>query len=300
MAKVTDITAQKKRPGRVSVYLDGEFWIGMKGEMIVDTGLLVGLDVDEQLKERIERQVAVSEAVAAAWNLLSYRSRSRKELCDHLAKKGYDDAVIAETMILGVDYGWVDDDAFAEELIAAAKAGGRSRSATARKLSRAGVDRDIVEAALDEHYPVAGELSVALVNHRGGSERELRKKLRSRGFSHAVIDEVSRKAAAAGFADETDFAVRQVQAARSKGRACRVVASELRAAHVPEAVCDRVLAEHYPPEAEYDVALEWARGRYDGSERSREKLQRQLAARGFAWGTLRDVIDDLDAERAGA
>ena len=51
--KITRIETQKKRPGRKSIFADGEFLIGIASDTLVRFGLRTGDEIDERTLREI-------------------------------------------------------------------------------------------------------------------------------------------------------------------------------------------------------------------------------------------------------
>jgi regulatory protein len=97
------------------------------------------------------------KAFDQACGFLSYRSRTRRELADYLAKRGWSD--IADAVMERLERaGLVDDNVFAATWIrerSSTKGYGRRRLTS--ELTRLGVARDVILAALDAEYPAESE-----------------------------------------------------------------------------------------------------------------------------------------------
>lgn len=192
---VTAIEPQRKPKARVSVYLDGEFWTGMPAQLAGLLGLHVGQVLSKEQREHIEREVVKASAMTSATRLLSHRPRSEQELRKRLGEQEFNQAVIETTVEQLAEYGYVDDSDFAAQKIEALKFKGKARHAVQWELRKAGVDGDVVQAALDEHYPEEQEAEVAWEwarsRYRGDEKTlaKLQRQLAARGFSWPVIQD---------------------------------------------------------------------------------------------------------------
>ncbi|MCI4676307.1 recombination regulator RecX [Candidatus Mycolicibacterium alkanivorans] len=82
--------------------------------------------------------------------LLTARSRTRSELADHLAKRGYPDDVAETALSRLVAVGLIDDADFAEQWVRSRRArAGKGKRALAAELRTKGVDADVIATALD-------------------------------------------------------------------------------------------------------------------------------------------------------
>jgi regulatory protein len=78
-------------------------------------GLRVGQAITPERLQEIARAETLRRAREDAYRLLGFRARSENEIRDRLARKGYEDEVIAQVLDgLRAD-GYVDDRAFTED-----------------------------------------------------------------------------------------------------------------------------------------------------------------------------------------
>ena len=89
MGKITEITRQKKKETRVSIFMDGEFVCGLDELTFAQSRISVGdeMEVDELMEicRESEKRTAFDKAV----KYISYRQRTKKEVREHLKGKGY-------------------------------------------------------------------------------------------------------------------------------------------------------------------------------------------------------------------
>ncbi len=194
VAVITSIEGQVKRKDRVSVSLDGAFWIGMSLDAFADLGLREGMTVTAARKREVESRVSDAAAFEAALMLIGYRDRSRQELLDRLARKDFSPEACESAVARLEQMGYVNDADFAEQLIERHAGRGKSRRAVAFELRKAGVEQDTADEALEAHYPEEDLHQVAFAwartRHKPGDEKaaeRLRRQLASRGFSYDII-----------------------------------------------------------------------------------------------------------------
>ncbi|MGI6250129.1 MAG: regulatory protein RecX [Anaerolineaceae bacterium] len=112
---ITAISNQKRNPRRVNIELDGQFAFSL--DRLTAAWLTVGSTLSEEKAAALLRQDANESAFNNALRLLSYRSRSRKELEQYLQRKGYapeQQAVVLERLQAE---GYLDDQRFAREWV---------------------------------------------------------------------------------------------------------------------------------------------------------------------------------------
>ncbi len=85
--KITKLTAQVKNPDRINVFIDDKFRFGLDISQIVDLGLKVGLEIDENQLAELEIESQFGKLYAQALNYCFIRPRSEREVRDYLWKK---------------------------------------------------------------------------------------------------------------------------------------------------------------------------------------------------------------------
>ena len=160
--RITKIETQKKTPGRMSLFADGEFLIGLSTENLLRAGLRVGDEISpHQVKELTARETLLS-AKNAALRLLAVRPRSEKELARRLLEKEYAEQDI--TTVLGElkSAGLVNDSMFARSFIRntlALRPLGEIQ--IRRKLLFLGVPRSVIDDAIRESLSEGDTTSLA-------------------------------------------------------------------------------------------------------------------------------------------
>jgi regulatory protein len=211
--KITALPPQKHDPDRLSVFVDGEFRMGLSAEVALAGNLRVGQSVDEARLLELERRDRSWQAREAALRLLAVRPRSAAELARRLRMKGYEPEVGEEVIARLRDLGMIDDAAFAGMLVRdrvrlkpqgarrlanelRAKGVAEETAHTAIRETMAGEDtdeRELARRAAEKWRPRAGE-------EPASARRRLHGFLARRGFDSDVIREVLDEAAP----DETD------------------------------------------------------------------------------------------------
>jgi regulatory protein len=115
--RITKIETQKKSPGRVSLFADGEFLIGLSKEILLRAALRVGDEISRPQVDALIAQETLLSAKNAALRLLAVRPRSEREILDRLREKEYDErtisAILGELRMAGL----VNDAEFARSFI---------------------------------------------------------------------------------------------------------------------------------------------------------------------------------------
>ena len=89
------------------------------------------------------------QAHALCLRLLTVRARTRSELADRMARRGYPDDVAQTVLTRLAQVGLVDDEDFAAQWVRSRQAhAGKGRRALAAELRTKGVDDDVIDTAL--------------------------------------------------------------------------------------------------------------------------------------------------------
>lgn len=195
--KITKIEKQQKHRNRVNVYIDGSFSFGMNEILLVDFGLYEGRELTREEVEEIKKGDELSKAMNKAYNFLSYRARSEKEMLDKLLEVF--DADIAEKTITKLkEHGYINDIDFAEAWV-----GTRGMSRGTRVLRLELIKKGIAQEVIDEVLSATDdnsefETAIRLVESkekyrvldRSGAYKKVAPFLMRRGFSYEVVKKV--------------------------------------------------------------------------------------------------------------
>jgi regulatory protein len=146
--RITALTAQKRNPQRVNVYLDGEFAFGLS--RITVAWLEIGQEISDEKIALLQADDAREVAYQLALNYLSYRPRTTAELRKYLKKKEISAENIEGVMERLERSGLVNDTRFAEAWVEnRSELRPRSRRALAYELRQRGVDRKAIDQSLE-------------------------------------------------------------------------------------------------------------------------------------------------------
>ena len=200
MDRITDIAVQKRSGSRRSIYVNGEFFAGVGEEVVAELGLRVGQEIDAQKLAEMIRAEEFRSAREAAFAMLDYRPRTKKEISDGLKRKGYSDEIIVSVMARLLELGFIDDEKFAEQWVSSrisSRPTGRIRMAW--ELRSRGVSQETVEKALSEvdeedELRMAREIAAKKIAFVSPDDEKARRRLagflRRRGFDWDVISRV--------------------------------------------------------------------------------------------------------------
>lgn len=193
MPVITDITKQKKRENRYSIFVDGTYVFSLEELELSGSGLRVGQELSSQEIEDWQQRSESGKAYNAALRYLGYRQRSEMELRRYLKDKDYE-AVADETIERLLELGLVDDLALARTWIGdRLRLKPRSRRGLSAELRQKGIAADVIEVALAELEP-QDELEalrglIQKKRHRYASDDKLIAYLMTQGYSYGLIKE---------------------------------------------------------------------------------------------------------------
>jgi regulatory protein len=194
---ITALVAQKKNPDRINVYLDGRFAFGLAA--IEAVRLRRGQVLTDGDIERLQAADDVEKAREQALRFLSNRPRSAWEVRQNLLKAGYGDATIDRVLERLRSVALVDDAAFARYWIEnRTQFKPRGERALRQELRRKGVDREVIDAALEEGGQADDQAAIQAALAKADRYRQLPRPefaqklgayLARRGFDYETVRE---------------------------------------------------------------------------------------------------------------
>lgn len=202
---ITSLAQQERRAWRTSIFIDGAFWRALDTEIIAELGLREGQRLSDEELSRLGHALETKKALGRAFNLLSHRSRSTKELSERLSRAGFAEAVVCEVIekLQSLDY--LDDNEFASAWLRDrmdTKLYGKHRIKHELKLK--GIADDIIDEHLatrstdDNEYARAFGLAQGKAGSYAGldtrkAQQRLSQFLMRRGYSSAIAYRVSKE-----------------------------------------------------------------------------------------------------------
>jgi regulatory protein len=198
--KISALRAQVNDPQRVSVFIDGEFALGVSLSTITKAGLYVGKPLSDEEYARLEQLESADKAFQAALRFLEARPRSASEVRERLARKEFAPPAIDAALERLVQLELIDDAAFARLWVENRQASRpRGTSALREELRRKGVSADVAAHVLSDEELTGDEPAramalarTALRKYAGAADRatftrRLGGYLQRRGFRFDII-----------------------------------------------------------------------------------------------------------------
>lgn len=168
MSEITCIEVQKKDKTRVSVYIDGVFYCGVKAEVAVKYRLKAGMQIEKSALDEIQLETEKAVALEKALTHISATMKTEKQLKDFLVKKGYTDAVINYVLEKLLSYGYVDDEAYCRAYINSVS--GKGKRAIEAELYKRGAKKSAIEDAVKDLEEDEEEVFSLAKKHLRGKE----------------------------------------------------------------------------------------------------------------------------------
>jgi regulatory protein len=213
---ITDVQTQVKRAERRSIFINGEFALGISEETYVRYALYRGRAITPELLEEVRREDELFQCKQTAMRFLERRMRSRQEVERKLAGKEYSPEAIDATLRFLAEYGMIDDREFARVFVGdqlLRRPLGRRRLGD--ELRRKGIEKEEIAETLKSAIGDADELANAMaaaekkartIRHDDPRkwERSMASFLAGRGFGWDVVSKVLERFRAERKENDTD------------------------------------------------------------------------------------------------
>ncbi len=197
---ITALRAQERDAQRVNVFIDGTFALGVSLDILAREDLYVGKYLGAEEWARLDTAEQAHRAYQAALRYIQARPRSTQEVQQRLEQRQFAPAAIESALQRLRDLDLLDDAAFARFWVENRNiCHPRSQQALRYELYRKGVQRDIVDATLQDTELVGHDHERALILARGRLaqyasapdratfQRRLGGYLQRRGFNYDTI-----------------------------------------------------------------------------------------------------------------
>ena len=150
---ITKIEPQKKNKKRFSIYNNNEFIIGVSDVTLLKFNLHVGVEINEDLIEKIKNKEDFYSLKDSAYRFLSRRQQSVKELKDKLNKKSGNTNLINKVINELLDKNYLNDLTFAKVFLKEEiKLKKNGPLLIKSKLFQKGVSREIIDSLISSDY----------------------------------------------------------------------------------------------------------------------------------------------------
>jgi regulatory protein len=193
MPTISGIAPQKKRSDRYSIFVDGEYSFSLGDMELAASGLKYGQEISLAEVQGWQHRSELGKALGRAYNFLSYRPRTTKEIKDYLGRKDYPESVAEEVVEKLQEQKYLDDEQFARDWIAERQATNpKSALALRHELMKKGIGGEIIELAMSEFSVGESSGIIKLIEtkrllQRYNDEAKLIRYLAGQGFKYDQI-----------------------------------------------------------------------------------------------------------------
>ncbi len=199
--KITKISPQKDS-SRINLYVDGEFYLGLPSEAIIEFKLKKDMELDHETAQRLQCYDELQRTKSSAYKYLSYRQRTVSEMMDYLARKGFEQQSISNVIELLKESGFLNDESFARAYVDdKTRLNDLGAYRLKAELRKKGIDEDLIKETLSDLEPdiehlvelVQKKYSNSLTGDENSTMRKAAGFLQRKGYGYDVIKKVLEK-----------------------------------------------------------------------------------------------------------
>ncbi len=198
--KISKIEPQKKNKQRCSIFIDGEFRVGLTKEIVVRYNLHEGLEITDREFDEILHQAEKGKIANRAFKILRYRERSVDELRARLIRIGFDGQLVDELVNELIADKTLDDERFANAFVNDyTNLKPKGNRFILSELNKKGIAKEIIARLLstrDERKMIRQyvEKKASSLNIKKTKERQkLVRRLLTRGFTPDIVYDIIKK-----------------------------------------------------------------------------------------------------------
>jgi len=201
--KVTSVEIQKNNKQRVSVFVDNEYAFSLDETDAVLLKIKPGRELSQKDIENCIMECNYTKARDKAFDILSRKPVSKKELENALSQKGFDDAVTVQVIEEMSNLGYIDDYEYATLFLEHCRQKMWGEKKIRYEMKQKGIDESVISEVLsdlDSENEI--EEMVKLIISKYGTEdlsdmktkAKITRYFASRGFDFSFIDRLIRLA----------------------------------------------------------------------------------------------------------
>ncbi|MBQ4630533.1 MAG: regulatory protein RecX [Clostridia bacterium] len=201
--KVTSVEIQKNNKQRVSVFVDNEYAFSLDETDAVLLKIKPGRELSQKDIENCIMECNYTKARDKAFDILSRKPVSKKELENALSQKGFDDAVTVQVIEEMSNLGYIDDYEYATLFLEHCRQKMWGEKKIRYEMKQKGIDESVISeilSDLDSEDDI--EEMVKLIISKYGTEdlsdmktkAKITRYFASRGFDFSFIDRLIRLA----------------------------------------------------------------------------------------------------------
>lgn len=184
---ITNIEKQKNNDKRYNIYIDNNFSFAIDEQNLIYFKLEQNSEITIEKYNYIVEFIIYNKAKDKAFNFLSYKSRTEKELRDKLQTENYNLEIIDKVVDLLKKYNYINDKSYAQDYInTCIRLKPMGKRMIKYELQRKGIDNHIIEAAIEAANIDELDLAISLLNKKLKSNKEIDIKTKKRLYNYLV------------------------------------------------------------------------------------------------------------------
>lgn len=186
--RIERVEPSKHKKNRILVFLEGGQLLKITENELLHHDLRPGADISEETVEELQKSAQASQMKARGAQLTGSRMLSKKQVVEHLTRRGGDRETAEDTALWLEELGAVDEAAYGAAIVRHYSASGYGPGRIRQELSHRGIPRDLWEELLAQ-MPPAEE----------AAERFLRARCRNKTVDEALLRKLSAALQRRGF-----------------------------------------------------------------------------------------------------
>lgn len=186
--RIERVEPSKHKKDRILVFLEGGELLKITQNELLRYGLRPGMELSDSVAAEIKKSAAKSEMKALGAHLTGSRMLSKKQVVEHLTRRGGDRETAEETAQWLEELGAVDEAAYGAAIVRHYSAAGYGSGRIRQELSHRGIPRDLW-----------GELLSQMPPAEEAAERFLRARCRNKTVDEALLRKLSAALQRRGF-----------------------------------------------------------------------------------------------------
>lgn len=192
--KVTKLTAQKKNPDRINIFVDGKYTLSLTTNQLLDQEIKIGKELDESDVKVLTKLSEDGKMRSRALEWVLSRPHSSRELSDYLFKKKADSHLSVQIQQEFIDKNYQNDEQFAKWWIDNRVRKNKSDLSIKTELRQKGVAQELIDEYLKQETSAKERLKQLIIKKRlkvkYPEEIKLKQYLAGKGFIYFDIAEV--------------------------------------------------------------------------------------------------------------
>lgn len=189
---ITKISPAVKTQGRYNIFVDDQYSFSLDESQLVELKLKRGQEINEEILEKYKNESDFGKNYLRALDLISRRIRSEKEIRDYAWQKQWSPENLERVIERLYQNNYLDDERFAKSFIASRASRAISLKKLRVDLVKKGINKDIIDKALeeDENFSENESLKKVILKKRShyDDDRKLIAYLMRQGFLYDDIN----------------------------------------------------------------------------------------------------------------